>query len=55
MIPYEYTCRWWSTGVLFPMCPSSQWVPVLWTMCSALLMLIVLCGLFKRPVMMWRA
>ena len=37
------------------MCPSSQWVPVLWTMCSALLMLIVLCGSFKRPVMMWRA
>ena len=41
--------------VLFPMCPSSQWVPVLWTMCSALLMLIVLCGSLKRPVMMWRA
>ena len=37
------------------MCPLSQWVPVLWTKCSALLMLIVLCGSFKRPVMMWRA
>ena len=36
------------------MCHSFQWVPVLWTMCSSLLMLIVLCGSFKRPVMMWR-
>ena len=37
------------------MCPSSQWVPVLWTMCSALLMLIVLCKSLKHPVIMWRA
>ena len=37
------------------MCPSSQWVPVLWTMSLELLMLIVLCGWLKRPVMMWRA
>ena len=34
---------------LVPMCAG------LWTMCSALLMLIVLCGSFNRPVMMWRA
>ena len=32
------------------MCPSSQWVPFLCTMCSALLMLIVQYG----SVMMWR-
>ena len=44
------------TEVLFPMCPSSQWVPGFFsTMCSALLMLIMLCGSLKRPVMMWRA
>ena len=29
------------------MCPSSQWVPVSWTMCSALLTLIVMCGSLK--------
>ena len=35
------------------MFPSSQWVPVWWTVFSALLMLVVLCGPLKRPMDVW--
>ena len=39
---------------IFSNVPLVPILPVLWTMCSVLLMLIVLCGSFKHPVMMWR-